>query len=297
MSLSSLGFGTGTFEAPLIIKSINDLDVDSHLKLDHFIVYYPLSMPVALLRPLLKLNTLLNNNDALFETFRLGVPPEDLKQTFSDKQLAIRFVGSKKFNEFIIPLREVHGDDVCCGEELGWFDYRISANSVYINYDYCQTDGSNNVWLEMMIFITTMHELSHFLVYHSKIDSPTQSLFEEEKTEAGECWEIHNLGGSVNHAAKPKSRLLVEWLHTHTATGDRYLSLTSIDQLNMVMNGELTFPLNLDSTDEDVAGLQKFKSDRHCVENPSIHRPFIPYTGPKLIMHQKKPDRKGPRRK
>ncbi|KAJ2989078.1 hypothetical protein HDV02_005182, partial [Globomyces sp. JEL0801] len=63
-----------------------------------------------------------------------------------------------------------------------------------------------------------MHELCHFFVHHAKVDSPTHQSFGEEKQEAGECWELQNLGGIVNHAARSKSPLLVEWLHTCTTT-------------------------------------------------------------------------------
>lgn len=262
---------------------------------EHFTVYHPPSMPAVLLTPLKKLDVLLNN-DSFFATFPLDLPQEKLKQIFSDVQLKIHFVCSKKFNEDIVDRRQVYGNDVCCDGELGWFDSRVSANSVYINYDYYQIDESNIQWLEMLIFITTMHELCHFLVYHSKIDSPTHSLFGKETAEAGECWELQNLGGIVNHAASPESPLLVKRLYTHHATGDWYLSPTSIEQLDLIMTGQKNFPLNLDTTKEDVAGLQKFKSDRHCVESIA-NRPFIPFTNDTLIKYPRKPDRKGPRRK
>ena len=112
---------------------------------------------------------------------------------------------------------------------------------------------------------------------------------------AGECWELQNLGGNVNHAASSESPLLVKRLHTYTSQGDWYLSPTSIEQLDLIMTGQKTFPLTLNTTDEDISGLQKFKSERHCVESPT-DRPFIPYTGPKLIKFQRIPDRKGPRK-
>ncbi len=67
--------------------------------------------------------------------------------------------------------------------------------------DYYQIDESQIQWLEMLIFITTMHELCHFLVHHSKIDPPTHSSL---RAEAGECWEHQNFGGIVNHAARPE---------------------------------------------------------------------------------------------
>ena len=291
--ISSLGsFGSGA-KKPLIIKSKKDKEVDSST-FEHFTVYHPSSIPAALLAPLKKLNSLLNN-DAFFATFPLDASTEDLKQIFTNGRLEIRFVRSREFNDSIIPLREKYGEDVCCASELGWFDSRVSPNSVYINYDYCQTDDSNIQWLGMLIFITTMHELCHLLVHHCKVQSPTHTTFGEETTEAGECWELKNLGGVVNHAARPESPLFVKWLHTHTVTGDCFLSRTSIDQLDLIMNGQQDFPLNLDTNDEDVTGLQKFKCERHCVESPTTNRPFIPYTGPKLIKHQKKPDRKGPR--
>jgi hypothetical protein len=267
----------------------------SFTQYENFTVYHPPSIPAVLLTPLKKLDALLNN-DSLFATFPLGLPQEKLKQIFSGVPLKIHFVRSKQFNDDILDRREVYGDDVCCDGELGWFDSRISANSVHINYDYCQIDESNIQWLKMLIFITAMHELCHLLVHHSKIDSPTHSSFGEEKAEAGECWELQNLGGIINHAARPQYPLLVKRLYTHNATGDWYLPPTSIEQLDLIMTGQQTFPLNFHTTDEDVAGLQKFKSDRHCVES-TLNRPYIPYTDDTLIKYQRKPDRKGPRRK
>ena len=70
------------------------------------------------------------------------------------------------------------------------------------------------------------------------------------------------------------------------------MSPTSIEQFGLIMNGQKTIPLSLNTTDEDIDGLQKFKSERRCVESPT-DRPFIPYTGPKLIKFQRIPDRKG----
>ncbi|KAI8892863.1 hypothetical protein BC833DRAFT_625423 [Globomyces pollinis-pini] len=148
-----------------------------------------------------------------------------LKQILSEVELKIHFVRSNDFNESIIPLREAYGDDLCCNGELGWFDSQISATSVYINYDYYQMDGSNVQWLQMLIFITTMHELCHFFVHHVEVDGRTPSFVWGKKQEAGECWELQNLGGIVNHAARSKSPLLVEWLHTCTTTELKLQSL------------------------------------------------------------------------
>ena len=264
-------------------------------RFENFTVYHPSSTPVALLTPLRNLDSLLSNNEFL-DTFSFVLPHGGLREILGRVRLHIRLVASKDYNKDIIIFRERFGEDLCCDGELGWFDPRVSTQAVYINYDYYNSDGLNMQWLIMLIFITSVHEISHFLVFHGQIDSPTHSTFGKVVSEAGECWEIENLGGIVSHAALLESPFSVKRLLIRNGTTDEYLSESCIEKFDLASTGKQSFPLNLDTTDEVFTGLQKYKNERHCIDIPA-HRPYIPYTGPKLIKHERKPDRKGPRSK
>lgn len=64
------------------------------------------------------------------------------------------------------------------------------------------------------------------------------------------------------------------------------------------MEGKSLFPIVLSAplTLEMDNNLQKVKTEQHSVEScATVNRPIVPYTGPKLIKHERFPDRKGPR--
>jgi hypothetical protein len=256
-----------------------------------FKAIHPASFPLDFLDILEKINNLLDK-ETFTKSFGLRLKHNELIEIISEK-LKVKFVSSKDYNDGIIPLREIHGEDVCCTGELGWFDCRVSTTTIYINYDYYGIVEGNLQWLRMLIFITIAHELCHFLVYHTGTESPTHNAFGEQKIESGECWELKNLGGIVNHAARNESPFVVEWLHINRGSGGKYLATASIENMEkLAMGNEMVFPVTLSTIDGEIEGLQKYKHDRHCVES-SKDRPFIQYKGPKLVMHEKMPDKKG----
>ena len=98
-----------------------------------------------------------------------------------------------------------------------------------------------------------------------QIDSPTHSSFEKVVSEAGECWEIENLGGIVSHAALS---FLVKRLLIRNGGADMYLSESCIEKFDLGLTGTQSFHLNLDTTDEVFTGLRKYNNKKTLYRYP-----------------------------
>lgn len=262
-----------------------------------FTVVYPATIDPRLLACFPQIDKLLTSGQNLTSSMPIHESHDKILTYFKQNNLSINITDPQTYNGGIIPERERYGEDVCCTSELGWFDSRVDTTSVHVNFNYYVVNNLNLDWLKALLFVTVIHEMCHFVVFHSKTEPPTHSTFPEEplRAEVGEVWEINNLGGIINHAALKDSPTLVSCLYRINRMGTApYLALSCIKQLNMILAGTLHFPIILESENIDIEGLTKMKVERHCVEK-NVGRNFIPYTGKRLVKQIRKDDKKGRR--
>jgi hypothetical protein len=148
-------------------------------------------------------------------------------------------------------------------------------------------------WLPLLLFVTVVHELCHYIIFHAKVKEIQHVLASETRKEAGECWELTNLGGIVGHIADPKRPYMVRGLFLETSGDSFLLDREAIGQVTKVMSGFQPMPITLQtSTLEPAPNLQRVTVTRHCIDDISKVYPS-PYTGPRLILVSRPPDRIG----